>query len=78
MRIWKCQPVLKYGLLYKVLELAFSEKTSANNFALSDTKAKTLNGGQITELLLLKTLSAITQEPLEPTFWDVKDSIKLH
>ena len=58
----------------------FSEKFSANTFALSDAEDNTtrsLNRGGIADLHLLKTLLAIRQESQEPRFWEVMDSFVL-
>ena len=55
--------------------LEFSEKFSANNFALSDAEDNTsgpLNRGGIADLPLLRTLLAI-----QPSFWEVMDSFVL-
>ena len=57
--------------------LEFTEKFSANNFALSDAQDNTsgpLNKGGIADLPLLRTLLAIRQMSREPRFWEVKDS----
>ena len=57
--------------------LEFLEKFSANNFALSDAEDNTsglLNRGGIADLPLLRTLLAICQKLLEPSFWEVMDS----
>ena len=51
--------------------LEFSEKFSANNFALSDAEDNTsgpLNRGGIADLPLLRTLLAIRQKPRKPGF----------
>ena len=51
--------------------LEFLEKFSANNFALSDTEDNTsgsLNRGGIADLPFLRTLLAIHQKSLEPSF----------
>ena len=60
--------------------LEFLEKFSANNFALSDAEdntSKSLNTGGIADLLLLRTLLAISQKSREPSFWEVMDSLVL-
>ena len=60
--------------------LEFTEKFSANNFALSDAEDKTsrpLNRGGIVDLPLLRTLLAIRQKSREPRFWEVMDSFVL-
>ena len=54
--------------------LEFLEKVSASKFALSDAEDNTprlLNRGSIADLLLLGTLLAICQKPLESSFWKV-------
>ena len=54
--------------------LEFSEKFSANNFALSDAEDKTsrpLNRGGIAGLPLLRILLVISQKSREPSFWEV-------
>ena len=58
----------------------FLEKFSANNFALSDAEDNTsglLNRGGITDLPLLRALSAICQMSREPSFWEVMESFIL-
>ena len=60
--------------------LEFTEKFSANNFALSDVEDNTsgrLNKGGIADLSLLRTLLAIRQKSLKPSFWEVMDSLVL-
>ena len=60
--------------------LEFFEKFSASDFALSDAEDNTssvLNRGGIADLPLLRTLLAIWQKSLEPTFWEVMDSFVL-
>ena len=60
--------------------LEFLEKFSANSFALSDADDKTsgpLNREGIADLPLLRTLLAIPQNSLEPSFWEVIDSFVL-
>ena len=60
--------------------LEFTEKFSANNFALSDAEDNTsgpLNRGGIADLPLLRTLLAIRQKSREPSFWEVMDSFVL-
>ena len=60
--------------------LEFTEKFSANNFALSDAEDNTsgpLNRGGIADLPLLRTLLAICQKSREPSFWEVIDSFVL-
>ena len=60
--------------------LEFSEKFSANNFALSDAEDNTsglLNRGGIADLPLLRTLLAIYHKSQEPRFWKVMDSFVL-
>ena len=57
--------------------LEFLEKSSANNFALSDAEdctSKPLNRGRITDLPLLRTLLAIRRKCRQPGFWKVVDS----
>ena len=54
----------------------FLEIFSANTFALSDVEDNTsrpLNGGGISDLLLLRTLLAICWKSQEPSFWEVVD-----
>ena len=56
--------------------LEFSEKFSANNFALSDAENNTsrpLNRRGIADFPLLKTLLAIHQKSRKPSFWEVMD-----
>ena len=60
--------------------LEFTEKFSANNFALSDAEDKTsgpLNRGVIADLPYLRTLLAIHHKSREPSFWEVMDSFVL-
>ena len=60
--------------------LEFLEKFLANNFALSDVEDNTsgsLNREGIADLPLLRTLLAISQKTLEPSFWEVLDSFAL-
>ena len=60
--------------------LEITEKSSANNFALSDAEGNTsgpLNRGGIADLPLLRTLLAIRQKLREPHFWEVMDSFVL-
>ena len=60
--------------------LEFLEKFLANNFALSDVEGNTsgsLNREGIADLPLLRTLLAISQKTLEPSFWEVLDSFAL-
>ena len=60
--------------------LAFLEKFSANNFALSDAEDSTsglLNREGIAYLPLLRTLLTIRQKSREPRFWGVMDSFVL-
>ena len=60
--------------------LELFEKFSANNFALSDAEENTsrlLNRGDIADLTLLRTLLAFCQNFLEPSFWEVMDSLDL-
>ena len=60
--------------------LEFTEKFSANNFALSDAEDNTsgpLNRGSIADLPLLRTLLAIRQKFREPSFWEDIDSFVL-
>ena len=60
--------------------LDFLEKFLANNFALSDAEGNTsgsLNREGIADLHLLRTLLAISQKTLEPSFWEVLDSFAL-
>ena len=62
------------------LRLEFLEKSSANNFALSDAEDNTsgpLNRGGIANLPLLRALLAICQKSWEPGFWEVMDSFVL-
>ena len=61
-------------------KLEFTEKFSANNFALSDAEDNTsrpLNRGGIADLPLLRTLLAIRQESGEPSFREAVDSFVL-
>ena len=58
----------------------FLEKSSENNFALSDAEDNTsgsLSRGDIADLPLLRTLLAICQKSREPSFWEVMDSFVL-
>ena len=60
--------------------LEFLEKVSANNFSLSDAEDNTtrlLNTGGTADLPLLRTLLAIRQKSLEPSFREVMDSFIL-
>ena len=60
--------------------LEFTQKFSANNFALSgaeDNTSRPLNRGGIADLSLLRTLLAICQKSREPSFWEVMDSVLL-
>ena len=60
--------------------LAFLEKFSANNFALSDAEGSTsglLNREGIAYLPLLRTLLTILQKSREPRFWGVMNSFVL-
>ena len=60
--------------------LEFTEKFSANNFALSDAEDNTsdpLNRGGIADLPLLRTLLTIHQNSREPSFWKKMDSFVL-
>ena len=60
--------------------LEFTEKFSANNFALSDAKGSTsgwLNRGGIADIPLLRTLLANHQNSGEPCFWEVIESFVL-
>ena len=64
----------------KSSRLEFLEKLSANNFALSnaeDNTSRPLNGGGIADLPLLRKLLAIHQKSIEPSFWEVIDSLVL-
>ena len=57
--------------------LEFVEKFLANNFALSSAEGNTpgsFNRRALAELPLLRTLLAIRQKFLEPSFWEVVDS----
>ena len=59
------------------LRLEFLEKFLANNFAISDLEDNTsgpLNGEDIVDLLLLRTLLVVQQKSREPSFWEVMDS----
>ena len=54
----------------------FLEKISANNFILSDAEDNTsglLNRGGTADLPFLRTLLAIRQKFLKPSFWEVMD-----
>ena len=54
--------------------LEFSEKFSANNFALSDAEDNNsgpLNRRSIVDLFLLTKLLAISQKFRDPSFWEV-------
>ena len=58
----------------------FLEKFLANNFALSDAEDNTsgpLNREGIADFPLLRTLLAMRQKSLEPSFWEVMDSFVL-
>ena len=58
--------------------LEFLEKFLANDFFLSDAEdifSRPLNREGIADLPLLRTLLAIHQKFLEPTFWEVIDSL---
>ena len=60
--------------------LEFTEKFSANNFALSDAEdniSGSLNRRDVADLPLLRTLLAICQKSREPSFWEVMDSFVL-
>ena len=60
--------------------LEFLEKFLGNNFDLSDVEDNTsspLSREGITDLPLLRTLSAICQKSYEPSFWEVMDSFVL-
>ena len=60
--------------------LEFLERFSTNNFVLSDAGDNTsrlLNTGGIADLPLLRTLLAICQKSLEPSFWEVIESFVL-
>ena len=60
--------------------LELLEKFLANNFALSYVEGNTsgsLNSRGIADLLFLRTLLAIHQKSLEPSFWEVMDSFVL-
>ena len=60
--------------------LEFLEKSSANNFVLSDGEDNTsrpMNGGGIADLPLLRALLAICQKFREPSLWGVMDSFVL-
>ena len=60
--------------------LEFLEKFSANNFASSyaeDNTSGPLNRGNISELLLLRTLLAIHQKSREASFWELMNSFVL-
>ena len=60
--------------------LEFLQKFVANNFAFSDAEDNTsspLNRGGTVDLPLLRTLLAIRQKSLEPSFWEVIDSFVL-
>ena len=60
--------------------LEFLEKVSANNFSLLDAEDNTtrlLNTGGTADLPLLRTLLAIRQKSLEPSFREVMDSFIL-
>ena len=62
------------------LRLEFLEKLLKKNFALSEAEDNTtgpLNTGGIAYLPLLRSLSAIHQKSLEPSFWEVMDSFVL-
>ena len=60
--------------------LEFTEKFSANNFALSDVEdntSGTMNRGAIADLPLFRTLLATGQKSQEPSFWEVMNSFVL-
>ena len=60
--------------------LEFLGKFLANNFALSDAEDNTsgpLDRGSITDLPLLRALSAFRQKSREPSFWEVMDCFVL-
>ena len=60
--------------------LEFLKKLLAKHFALSDAEDNTsgpLNRGGVADLHLLKTVLAIRQKSLEPSFWEVMDSFVL-
>ena len=60
--------------------LEYSEKFSANSFALSDAGDNTsrpLNRRGIADLPLLRTLLAIRQKSREPSLWEVMNSFVL-
>ena len=60
--------------------MEFLEKFLGNNFTLSDAEDNTsgpLNRGVIADLPLLRTLLAIRQKYLEPSFCEVMDSFVL-
>ena len=60
--------------------LEFLKKFSANNFDLTDAEgnnSRLLNRGGIADLPFLRTLLAIHQKLLEPSFWKVMDSFVL-
>ena len=56
--------------------LEFLEKLSANTFAISDSEDNTsgsLNGADIADLPLLRSLLPISQKCRDPTFWEVME-----
>ena len=58
-------------------QIGYLRKVSANNFALSDAEdnsSGSLNRGDIADSPLLRTLLAIRQKSLEPSFWEKMDS----
>ena len=63
--------------LPELSRLEFLQKFLGNNFALSDAEANTsepLNGEDIADLPLLRTLLAIRQKSWEKSFLEVMDS----
>ena len=63
--------------LPELSRLEFLQKFLGNNFALSDPEANTsepLNGEDIADLPLLRTLLAIRQKSWEKSFLEVMDS----
>ena len=72
--------VLEGKIVPELSRLKFLEKFFTNSFALSDPEDNTsglLNRGGIANLPLLRTLLAICQKSLEPSFWEVMDSFVL-
>ena len=66
--------------IHESLRLAFLEKFSANNFALSNTEdniSGPLNRGDIADSSLLRALLAIRQRSQQPSFWEVIDTFVL-